>query len=325
MPSRDEIERVKADLQQAIREFDEARKFYEFWTTAGRCQPGSPQWEEAQARYRVAKDRYDLARDQLAMLQTEAGQATGKAFLSHASFDAEIARFLKSELEARVPGLSIFTSSDPTDLPPGARWPAEIQRALKEAPAFLLLATSRSLARPWVWFESGTVWFRDIPLMPLCLGQTRKNNLPTPLSEWQALNVDESADLIVLLENLGGLVKAEALTDGIETFANSLAELEGKVAERAREAPVGWLGVVWNNRFLAYDGPLETIKLIEDEVYQESMREALERGGYHVGLGNPEKLPHHYAEGSRIVYVTDRKSWRRKATSGGNVLLARPT
>ncbi len=325
MASRSELERLRADLQQAIGEFDEARKYFGFWTTPGRCDPGSPQWENAQARYRIAKDKYELARDQLAMLQSEAGPPTGKAFLSHAAFDAEIASFLKSELEARVTGLSIFRSSDPTDLPPGVRWPAEIQKALGDAPAFLLLATSRSLARPWVWFESGTVWFRKIPIIPLCLGQIRKTNLPTPLSELQALNLDEPSDLSVLLESLGKGINVRPVIEGIETFTSSLAELETKVRAKAQGAPAGWLGADWNNRFLAYDGPLEGLRLIEDEVYQESMREALEKAGYRVGLGNPEKLAHHYSEGSRIVYLTDRSSWRRKVVDNALVLLARPT
>lgn len=325
MASQNEIERLRGNLQQAIREFDEAREYLEFWTTPGRCEPGSPQWENAQARYQIAKDKYELARDQLAMLRSEAGLPSGKAFLSHAAIDAEIASFLKSELEARVPGLSIFRSSDPTDLPPGVRWPAEIQKALREAPSFLLLATSRSLVRPWVWFESGTVWFRNIPIMPLCLGEARKNDLPTPLSELQALNIDEPSDLRVLLENLGKAINVRPVTDRIEIFASSLVELEAKVLTKAQVAPAGWLGADWNNRFLAYDGPIEALRLVEDEVYQESMRDALEKAGYRVGLGNPEKLAHHYSEGARIVYLTDRKSWRRKVVKSDLVLLARPT
>ncbi len=54
------------------------------------------------------------------------------------------------------------------------------------------------------------------------------------------------------------------------------------------------------------------------------MCHALERAGYRVGLGSPMKLAHHYSEGSRIVYLTDRTSWRRKVAKGSLVLLARP-
>ena len=41
-----------------------------------------------------------------------------KVFLSHAASDEHIALLLKAEVERRLPGVKVFCSSDPADLPP---------------------------------------------------------------------------------------------------------------------------------------------------------------------------------------------------------------
>jgi hypothetical protein len=78
-------------------------------------------------------------------------------FLSHAAADAPIGMLLKGEIQGRLPGIAVFCSSDPTDLPPGTKWSPEIQRALEGSGMLLLIASRRGLQRPWVWFECGTI------------------------------------------------------------------------------------------------------------------------------------------------------------------------
>ncbi len=248
-----------------------------------------------------------------------------KVFLSHASFDAEIAALLKAEIEGRVKGIDVFVSSDPSDLPPGVVWPTEIQRALQESQVLLLLATTRSMGRPWVWFEAGTVWFRNIPLIPLCVGDVRKNALPPPVSERQALNVDDPSDIVALLKRLAEIAGSRVEDQEIGLIIGRLMDLEQKAANIAAAGPAGWLGAEWKGRFLAYDGPIEGLRLIEDEAVQESMVEALEAQGYQTRLGRPDKLGKHAEKGYRIIYLTDRKSWRRKITQIDTILIARPT
>jgi hypothetical protein len=51
-------------------------------------------------------------------------------FISHAAADAAIAMVLKSEILRHLPDVRVFSSSDPTDLPPGSRWSERIQRGL---------------------------------------------------------------------------------------------------------------------------------------------------------------------------------------------------
>jgi hypothetical protein len=258
---------------------------------------------------------------------SKSGKETGRkftVFLSHAAVDAQISKLLKREIERRIPGVWVFSSSDPSDLPPGTKWPTEIQRILKEADIYVLLATSRSLRRPWVWFEAGTGWFTGRRLMPLCLGPVRKGALPPPLGEWQALNVDEAEDLGLLFSEIAKAAGLEFTDTELGVLIGELLVLEENAAAIVAERIAGWSGVEWTDRFLCYEGPVESLRLIEDVPFQESMAEVLKEAEYLVRLARPDNLGRYADEGYRLIYLTDRRSWRRKSVHGDTVLIARP-
>ena len=105
----------------------------------------------------------------------------------------------------------------------------------------IFVASDRGLQRPWVWFECGTFWFSG-KIMPLCLGEVRKNALRPPLSELQAINGDESNDLKT------GLDVIAAATGSTVSDASDLNNLSEKLGQFDREAAAvlnassGWLG-----------------------------------------------------------------------------------
>lgn len=248
-----------------------------------------------------------------------------KFFLSHAAFDSDLAMFLKDFIESSFDGIGVFCSSDPTDLPLGTKWPIEVQNALKDSDILLLLATTRSLARPWVWFETGTFWFADKRIIPLCLGQIKKDKLPTPLYELQSVNLDQEDDLnkfVALCKSCGRSKKQEI---HISSLLISLKEKEQKVLSAFLSNREGWIGVNWEGKFLSYDGPIEGLSLIEDQIYQESMSRELRGGGFVPHLASLENLSDHADKGRRIIYLTDRASWRGKIVKKQQmVLVAKP-
>jgi hypothetical protein len=206
-----------------------------------------------------------------------------RVFMSHAAIDAPQATLLKEEIERRVPGVSVFCSSSPGDIRLGFRWSAEIQRNLQEAGALILIATSRSIERHWVWFESGVFWF-DRPIIICCFGELRPDTLPPPLGERQAITLATAKDLKVLLQQLAGIVGLAITDDGaLEALANRLAELEQQ-AHTQSDAEQEWIGVAWEGKFLVCDGPIERLNLIEPEYYQESMNTALTGSGFSLKL-----------------------------------------
>ena len=247
-----------------------------------------------------------------------------KFFLSHASFDSDLAMFLKDFIESSFDGIGVFCSSDPTDLPLGTKWPEEVQNALKDSNILLLLATTRSLARPWVWFETGTFWFTGKKIIPLCVGQVRKDKLPTPLYELQSVNLDEEDDLHEFVKLCKAYSISEKQKTDVSKLLTALRDKERKILDAYLSNREGWIGVSWESKFLSYDGPIEGLKLIEDQTHQESMSDALKKGGFSPYLALLEKLSEHANKGRRIIYLTDRASWRGKIVNKQKVLVAKP-
>jgi hypothetical protein len=120
-------------------------------------------------------------------------------FLSHAAADAPIGMLLKGEIQGRLPGITVFCSSDPTDLPLGRNGRLKFSRLSKALECYFLffspeITEAMGFVRVW------TIWFRKRKIIPLCLGEVRKGALPTPLSELQGVNADDAADLVTVLE-----------------------------------------------------------------------------------------------------------------------------
>ncbi len=152
----------------------------------------------------------------------------------------------------------------------------------------------------------------------------KKDSLPPPLNELQATNLDASSDLEALLDSLADITgvavsnKADLL-QATDALAEAACELEANGA-----AAEGWRGVEWNGKFLATDGPLEDLSLIDAAPYEDSMKEAFELGGYKVVLGRADQVVDLRRRGYGQVFLTDRHRWRRKIEYGDTVLFAGP-
>src|SRR5207302_544775 len=77
-------------------------------------------------------------------------------FLSHASADAPLALYIRNTFEGNITGIEIFCSSDPTDLPPGTRWPQAIQwpsmnRIRPNEPLKLARGCKHGATPRWMW------------------------------------------------------------------------------------------------------------------------------------------------------------------------------
>lgn len=143
-----------------------------------------------------------------------------KIFISHVTAEAEVAGALKVQLEQAIPGLSAFTSS--TDIELGSRWLTEIDRALDEASAVLVLCSRWSVERRWINFETGAGWGQKKAVIPLCYGAMRTEDLPDLLQALQAMNVHNAADCEVLIQRLCKTLQCEP-RHGIEYSAMAQA------------------------------------------------------------------------------------------------------
>jgi hypothetical protein len=63
-----------------------------------------------------------------------------------------------------------FMSSDKFQVYAGEKWLDRIMGELKESKVVLLMLSKESVKRPWVNFEAGAAWTRDIVTIPVCFG-----------------------------------------------------------------------------------------------------------------------------------------------------------
>jgi hypothetical protein len=116
---------------------------------------------------------------------------THKIFISHIQEEKALAATLKQWIESTFPDkVDVFVSSDEKDLPPGTKWLDKISEALHEAQLMILLCSPTALRRPWINFEAGCAWTKQIPLMPICHSGQTKSLLPSPISSFQGIDLE---------------------------------------------------------------------------------------------------------------------------------------
>jgi hypothetical protein len=162
----------------------------------------------------------------------------GILFISHAASDQELARYLKKVIELSFPGIEVFVSSDPEDLPIGDPWVDQILTALGRAKLILVLGTERSLTRKWVWFESGAGWDRTRQIFTGCVGKLRKNNLPPPFGQHTARNLDEESDCRELFELIAKEFKTTQQPTDFSALCGNLIRLDVRAEERQQLAMI---------------------------------------------------------------------------------------
>jgi TIR domain len=136
-------------------------------------------------------------------------------FISHINEEAPFAMVLKDWIESTFLGTcTVFVSSDANSLPAGTRWLEQMDAALRAAKVMVVLCSDSSVQRPWVNFETGCAWARNIPVIPVCHTGLTKGNLPRPLAEFQALDATEPGfptSLVSALAKLLGVSKLPRL------------------------------------------------------------------------------------------------------------------
>lgn len=89
----------------------------------------------------------------------------------------------------------------------GEQWLESLGKALQKAELIIVLCSPSSVRKPWVLFESGGAWGRNIPLLPICHSGLTVSALPSPLSAFQGLDVEGSEFPIKFMMELAGRLK----------------------------------------------------------------------------------------------------------------------
>ena len=130
-----------------------------------------------------------------------------QVFISHISAERALARFLKIRVEKDFLGLvSVFVSSDQDSIEAGKSWLNALHRGLDNMGLQIVLCSPVSIGRPWVNFEAGAAWVKQIPIMPLCHSGLGLDKLPMPLSTFQGGIISEPDTFLRLYNRVAKLV-----------------------------------------------------------------------------------------------------------------------
>ncbi|MDM7850163.1 toll/interleukin-1 receptor domain-containing protein [Pseudochrobactrum kiredjianiae] len=147
-------------------------------------------------------------------------------FLSHITEEKELANIFKQQIEKTFLGMvEVFVSSDSDTIKIGQNWLDRITEGLRSCAAMILLCSPNSISRPWINFEAGAGWARDIPIAPLCHSGLRPVDLPLPISLLQGIEANDPLQVTQIFEliarQLGSQVPsidANSLVQSVLTF-----------------------------------------------------------------------------------------------------------
>jgi hypothetical protein len=117
-------------------------------------------------------------------------------FISHITEEAQLAAVFKGHITQDFLNMvDVFVSSDGASILAGSKWLDCIDTALRGACIELVLCSRASVKRPWINFEAGAGWMRDISVVPVCHSGLFFRELSMPLSALEGVQANEETGL----------------------------------------------------------------------------------------------------------------------------------
>lgn len=211
--------------------------------------------------------------------------------------------------------MPIFVSSDYESIGGGDVWFTTIVGGLKTSSVVIVLLSPDSIERRWINFEAGVGAGTDATVIPVVVHGLERSEVGHPLASLQIRSLQSLEDVRALLRDVGGKIgvipKDSVDLDPLVTFA------------KQRMAGSGWVGVDWRDSFLAVEGPVLKLPKIDEQTYLEDMSDALRKGGFRPHRANRNNMRPSIAAGHKIVYLTDKRTFRAEITEGDVILVAK--
>ena len=119
--------------------------------------------------------------------------------------------------------LETFVSSDTQSIHAGDEWLVSVRKALEQCAMLVVLCSPDSVHRPWINFEAGAAWMRDIPIVPVCHSGLHVRDLLVPLSLRQAIALDNAKGLEQLYSTAAKIVGCRVPGRDFSALARDLA------------------------------------------------------------------------------------------------------
>jgi hypothetical protein len=148
-------------------------------------------------------------------------------FISHIGEEDQVAKALKELIEPHFLGLlDVFVSSDGGSIEMGQKWLDTVSAALKNCAIQIVVCSPKSVARPWVNFEAGAAWVREVPVIPLCHSGMTPSELPIPLSLLQAANLTDVDAMRLVIARLAKVLGSSAPKVDLTAFVEHIRAFE---------------------------------------------------------------------------------------------------
>lgn len=148
-------------------------------------------------------------------------------FISHITEEKEIAIAFKELIESSFLGMiDVFVSSDEGSIQMGQKWLEQISNGLQTCVIEIVLCSPKSILRPWINFEAGAGWVRDIPVIPLCHSGIEPSKLPMPLNLLQAAKANEVSSLKLIFPVLAEAIGSKTPHTDFSDFVMRVKEFE---------------------------------------------------------------------------------------------------
>jgi hypothetical protein len=160
-----------------------------------------------------------------------------------------IQRFLREALPESK--LDVFVASDKWAIYAGEEWLDRIFQELKSAKVVLLILSQDSVTRPWVNFEAGAAWLKPAIVIPVCIENMTKDNLPKPYSSLQAVELEKPDDQDYLISSICHHLKYDPPLSDVKTRI---------LAERLRAEGMVLEAASYQSTLDAFDGLRQSLK-----------------------------------------------------------------
>lgn len=205
-------------------------------------------------------------------------------FISFIHEEGETAAAVQTFVNQMLGGQAkAFLSSDKFQVYAGENWLDRILEELEAAKVVLLILSEKSVTRPWVNFEAGAGWFTKKKIIPLCIKELNKDNLPKPYSSLQSIDLKYTEEQLYLIRSIAHYLGIDE-PEIVSRFGAGLAVLGGPENVRKVESQQECLEQFGKN--------LKSAARIEK--FLEKYRDDLEKGetmGIRNFLGGYDKLP----------------------------------
>lgn len=237
-------------------------------------------------------------------------------FISHAAANRALARTLADALQTAQEGVTTFVASRPGDIRADKDCLPEIERALQQSDAYIIVLTPESILRPWVNFEAGAAWFSQRQLLFVRIRALEPDEIPLPIRARQIYCLDEHDEFVAVLQALR--VTVANVNEWVTQFAQRAAE----AVAAGRNEPA-WEGIEVAGQFYAWAGPLLNLEDQKEVPPPQGLIAEIERRGLIPRWANLDALPQHVERGLAQVFATDMRTWRRPVVNRRQLLMVR--